>query len=186
MAYLSEEQLRQVGLRSVGRNVRLSDKASLHNPSAIELGDDCRIDDFVVMSAGAGGIGIGRNVHIACFCFIVGAATVTLEDFSAISARVSIFSSSDDFSGRVMANPTVPARFTGVRSGPVTLGRHVLIGAGTVVLPGVRIAQGTAVGALSLVKDNCEEFKIYVGVPARVVGERSRRLLKLEREFLGE
>jgi len=42
------------------------------------------------------------------------------------------------------------------------------------------------VGALSLVKRDCAEFKTYIGVPARQLSERDRRLLTLERELLGE
>lgn len=184
MGFFTVDELGEIGFGHVGRNVRVSSRASIHNPANIQLGDECRIDDFVVLSAGEGGIRIGRNVHIACFCFLVGAATITLEDFSAISAGGCVFSSTDDFSGRVLTNPTVPPQFTGVRSAPVTLGRHVLIGAGAVILPGVRLAMGAAVGALSLVKSDCAEFKIYVGSPARPVGDRDRGLLTLERDYL--
>lgn len=185
MAFLSADQLAALGLGRVGRDVRISDRASLHNPGQIEIGDATRIDDFVVVSAGREGIRIGRNVHVACFCSIIGAAAIRIEDFANLSSRVALYSSTDDFSGFAMTNPTVPARYTNVTSAPVTVGRHVVIGSGSVVLPGVNLARGVAVGALSLVKEDCAEFRIYAGVPARVVGERSRRLLELERELLG-
>jgi len=40
------------------------------------------------------------------------------------------------------------------------------------------------VGALSLIKQNCEAFGIYAGSPARRIGDRKRDLLELEGQFL--
>ena len=50
-----------------------------------------------------------------------------------------------------MTNPTVPDQFKTEIKSPVTIGRHTIIGSGAVVLPGVHIPEGCAVGALSLV-----------------------------------
>ena len=43
---------------------------------------------------------------------------------------------------------------------------------------------GCAVGALSLVNNNCKEFGIYVGIPARRIRERSRNLLEHEKALI--
>ena len=83
-----------------------------------------------------------------------------------------------------MTNPTVPAAYTGVRHADVFLGKHVLVFGGSVILPGVTLEEGVVVGALSLIKRNCEAFGIYAGNPARRVKERKRDLLKLEQKFL--
>jgi dTDP-4-amino-4,6-dideoxy-D-glucose acyltransferase len=58
-----------------------------------------------------------------------------------------------------------------------------VVGAGSIVLPGVTLQEGSAVGALSLVKSDCEAFGLYAGVPARRLGERKRDLLELEQRF---
>ena len=173
-----------MGFASVGCNVLISDRASFHGTANISLGDNVRIDDFCVLSAGAGGIAIGNHVHVAVYSSLIGRGRITLGDFCNISARVSIYSSSDDYSGATMTNPTVPERYKNVRHADVTLGRHVIIGSGSVVLPGVTLEDGVAVGALSLVKDNCAAFGIYVGNPARRVRERKRDLLELEQRFM--
>lgn len=52
-----------------------------------------------------------------------------------------------------------------LRSGPVEIGKDVMIGANTTILPGVRIADGTVVGAMSLV--NRDVSGRVGGVPAR-------------------
>lgn len=183
MAMLGRAELERMGFAALGAEVQVSDRAALYGVSRIALGDHARIDDFCVLSAGEGGIAIGRHVHVAVFCSLIGAGRIELGDFAGLSSRVSIYSSSDDYTGQAMTNPTVPAEFTRVESAPVTLGRHVIVGAGSVLLPGVTLEEGAAVGALSLVSRHCEAFTVYSGVPARRVGPRSRELLEVERRF---
>ena len=186
MGYLTKQQIAAMGFGAVGKNVLLSYRASFHNPAGITIGDNVRIDDFCVLSAGAGGIRIGSYVHIAVYTSIFGAGAVVIEDFANLSSRVSIYSSSDDYSGVTMTNPMVPDQYKAVKHAPVQVGRHVVIGSGSVVLPGVRLAEGVAVGALSLVRDSCGPFTSWAGVPARQIGERSRALLRLEEQLLGK
>jgi dTDP-4-amino-4,6-dideoxy-D-glucose acyltransferase len=184
VAYLERAVLERIGFGSLGDNVQVSDKASLYNVAAIHLGCNVRIDDYCVLSAGAGGIYVGNYVHIAVFCLLIGAGAIRLDDFSGLSSRVSIYSSSDDYSGAAMTNPTVPRELTNVHSADVTLSKHVIVGSGAVILPGVIIHEGAAVGALSLVSKPCEAFGVYSGTPARRIATRSRTVLDLERELL--
>jgi dTDP-4-amino-4,6-dideoxy-D-glucose acyltransferase len=180
MSLLNQQQITDMGFASVGNNVMLSDKASYYNCGNIRLGNNVRIDDFCVLSAGKGGIIIGNYVHVAVYSSIIGGGKIVLEDFSNLSSRVSIYSSSDDYSGAALTNPTVPKEFTNVQHANVTVCRHVIIGAGSVILPGVTIEEGAAIGALSLVKKDCKSFGIYVGVPVNRIRNRQRDLLELE------
>lgn len=184
MALLGAQALAAMGFATVGRNVRVSDRASFYGASRIHLGDDVRIDDFCVLSAGQGGIHIGSHIHVAVYSCMIGAGRITLGDFANISSRVSIYSSSDDYSGASMTNPTIPDAYKNVDDAEVRIGRHVVIGAGTVVLPGAVLEDGVAVGALSMVRGHCAEFGIYAGVPARRIRERSRELLEVEQRFV--
>ena len=184
MAWLTDSQLTQMGFASFGSNVQLSDKASYYNCKNIRLGSNVRIDDFCVLSAGDGGINIGSYIHIAVYSSLIGAGNITLADFSNISSRVAIYSSNDDYTGAAMTNPTVPTKFTNVHHANVKIGRHVIIGAGSVILPGVTLGEGVAIGALSLVKKDCKEFGIYSGSPAERISERKRDLLEIENTFL--
>jgi galactoside O-acetyltransferase len=83
-----------------------------------------------------------------------------------------------------MTGPTLPAEFTRVRHADVFIGKHVIVGSGSVILPGVRLEDGVAVGALSLISRNCEAFGIYAGNPARRIKERKRDLLELEQHLI--
>lgn len=183
MAWLTNEQIGEMGFAHYGKNVMLSDKASYYNCKNIRIGNNVRIDDFCVLSAGIGGIDIGNYIHIAVFSSSIGAGNISLADFSGISSRGAIYSSNDDYSGRALTNPTVPSALTNLKHADVKIGRHVIIGAGSIVLPGVTLEEGVAVGALSLVKKDCKSFGIYMGVPAKRIGERKRDLLELEKKL---
>lgn len=184
MAFLNDEQIKAMCFKSVGDNVQLSDKATYYNCKNISIGNNSRIDDFCVLSAGEGGIELGSYVHIAIGSSIIGAAKITIKDFAGLSSRVSIYSSNDDYSGNYMTNPTVPSKFTNVSHAPVTIGKHVIVGSGTVILPNVILGDGVAIGALSLVNKNCEAFGVYIGVPLKKIKERSKELLFLEAKFV--
>lgn len=180
MALLSRQQLLEMGFAEVGDPVFISDKASFYGCSRIRLGHHVRIDDFAVLSAGEGGITIGNYIHIAVYSSLIGAGAIRIEDFANISSRVSVYSSSDDYSGETMTNPMVPDAYKAVQHAPVLIERHVIIGAGTVILPGVTLQEGAAVGALSLVNQDCAAFGIYAGVPAVWRKARSKQLQALE------
>ena len=168
----------------MGKNVRISTKASFYGVAKISLGDNVRIDDFCVLSAGEGGISIGSHVHIAVYSSLIGAGKIIINDFCNISSRVAIYSSSDDYSGEYLTNPTINSQFTNVEHAPVTLCKHVIVGAGCVILPGVALADGVAVGALALVNRDLQPWGIYAGQPAKYIKPRSKNLLNLEPAFL--
>jgi galactoside O-acetyltransferase len=183
-SFYSKEELLHLGFKAIGANVLISKKASFYGISRISIGNNVRIDDFCVLSTGKGGIHIGNFVHISIFVSLIGEGRITLEDYSGVSSKVSIYSSNDDYTGEFMSNPTVPSEFTGVVHADVKICKHVLIGSGSIILPGVTLKEGSVVSALSLVNKDCEEFYIYKGNPARKIIKRSRELLKLEKEFL--
>lgn len=59
------------------------------------------------------------------------------------------------------------------RTGPVTIGDRVSIGANVTILPGVEIGDGATVSAHSLVNSDVPEGAFYGGVPARPLEEAS-------------
>lgn len=184
MAYLSDDALRAMGFAELGINVKISDKAVIYGAERMRIGDNSRIDDFCVVS---GKLDVGRNVHFAPFCLVAGGKLgVSFHDFSGLAYGAKVFSQSDDYSGASMTNPTVPTKWKSERFTEVEIGRHVIVGAGSVILPGVTLAEGTAVGAMSLVVRSTDPWSIYAGTPARRLRDRKRDLLDLERQYLTE
>ena len=184
MPFLSEKAMRALGLKHLGKNVRISDRASIYEPELISIADHSRIDDFCVVS---GNVTIGRNVHFPVFCNVAGGEPgVTFEDFSCLAYGVHVFAQSDDYSGRTLTNSTVPDIYKSETKQPVHVCRHCIVGAASVIMPGVVLAEGTAVGAMTLVTKSTEEWSIYVGIPARRIRARSRDLLTLRDSYLEE
>lgn len=184
MAYYSQEQLQQMGFKKLGRNVKISDKACIYNSDRIEIGENSRIDDFCVVS---GKITIGTHAYIGPFSLIAGGEKgLSIGDFATIAYHVQVFTQSDDYLGQTLTNPTIPSRYKMEKKEPVELGRHVIIGAGSIVLPGVVLAEGSSIGAMSLVTKSTAPWGVYFGVPARRVMERKRELLELEKRFLAD
>ena len=83
-----------------------------------------------------------------------------------------------------MTNPTVPDEYKHELKSLVRVGRHCIVGTGSVILPGVVLAEGTSVGALSLINKSTQPWSIYAGRPARRVKSRSQDLLSMEKSYL--
>lgn len=173
-SFYSVEELAALGLKQYGENVRISRKASLYNPEKLQIGNHVRIDDFCILS---GEITLGSYIHISAYAALYGSMGVTMDDFSGLSPRVTLFSAMDDFSGDYLINPMVDTRFTNVKGGKVHVGKYVQIGAGSVIFPSVEIAEGSVVGAMSLVNCSLPSWGIYGGIPVRYLKERRQGLL---------
>ncbi|RZN20145.1 MULTISPECIES: acyltransferase [unclassified Escherichia] len=181
MSFLSDLELKELGFKKIGKNVKISSKASIYNSENIEIGDNSRIDDFCLLS---GKVTVGKNVHIAAFCNIAGGIEgVTLGDFSGLAYGCHVFSQSDDYTGRTMTNPTIPKKFKKEIIKQVVIGKHVIIGTNSLVFPGVTIEEGCSVGAMTMVTKSTKPWGCYFGIPAKRIKERKKDLLELELLF---
>ena len=172
---------------SVGENVNIHRSVLMFSPELIHLGSNIRIDCNSVLSAGEKGIYIGDHVHIATGVYLFGSGgRIVLESFCGLSSRVSVYTATDDYSEGFLTNPTVPIKFRKVRHGEVVLRRHALVGASSVLLPGVTLGLGASIGALSLVHKSVRDFAVACGTPLRIIGERDQSILLREQELIQE
>lgn len=182
--FLTSQELMSLGFAELGENVLIHETVVLVGVGKIRLGSDIRIDPYCVISAAGKELAIGSHVHIAAHVLLSGGAGITLRDFAGISHGAKLLSASDDFSAGVLTGPTVPDDLRNVRAARIVVGRHAVIGANSVVLPGTEVADGAMVGALSLARGTLESWKVHAGVPARVVGTRDREgVLRAETEL---
>jgi galactoside O-acetyltransferase len=147
---------------------------------SISIGNHVRIDDFCILS---GDIEIGNYVHISAQCALFGNMGIIINDFSGISPGCRIFSATDDFSGKYMAGPLLPNKLRDVTGGKVIIEKYVQIGSGCTILPNLKINEGVAVGAMSLVNKSLEPWCIYSGIPAKYLKDRSRHILELVKQI---
>jgi len=182
MAWLTKEQLAKLSFKKLGHNVKISDKAALYNTELWEVGDNVRIDDFCVVS---GKVAFGRNVHIAIFCNIAGGTEgITFDDFSGLAYGCYVFSQSDDYTGLTLTNPTVPTEYKKERKEKVYIGRHCIVGTNSLIFPGVTMAEGCSLGAMSMLTKSTEPWFMYFGIPAKKLKKRKDNMLELEKLYL--
>lgn len=185
--FLSDEELRKIGFKNLGANVLISNKVSIYGAEFISIGDNVRIDDFCILS---GKITFGNNIHIGAGSMIFSnhdkadEVSVEIDDCSTLSSRCVIYALTDDYSGLTMTNPMIPDKYRGVIKKSVCIGKHCIVGTGSTILPGANLAEGVAVGEMSLLTKPTKAWKIYAGIPAREIKERSKDLLELEKEFM--
>lgn len=182
--YYSENELSDFGFKKIGKNVSISSDARIYGQENISIGNNVRIDDFVILSATNGFIEIGNNVFIARGCHLSGFFGIILKDFSSMAGNTIIYSASDDYSGNFLTAQAIPQEYTSHIGGLVTIGKHVIIGASTVIIGGCEIGEGCSVGSMSLVIKDLEEWNVCAGIPAKILKERSKTLLELEKKLI--
>lgn len=164
----------------VGQDVYIFPQAKIVSPESISIGDSVIIDDFVFIMGGKRTI-IGSFVHIASFVSVLGGGEFYIEDFAGLSSGTRVYTGDDDYSGGSLTGPTVPYSYRLPVRSFVRVKKHAIIGANSVILPGVTIGEGAAVGANSLVKIDCKPWTVYGGSPVREIKPRQReRILELE------
>ena len=103
--YYTKIELKRLGFKKIGRNIKISKKSSIYFPKDMIIGDNSRIDDFVVIS---GKVKIGKNVHLAPHTIVCGGnKAIIFKDFSGMAFGSKVIGVSDDYSGSSMTNPTV-------------------------------------------------------------------------------
>jgi UDP-3-O-[3-hydroxymyristoyl] glucosamine N-acyltransferase len=135
-----------------GKEVMIGDQASVR--------EKCEIGNNVVIGRGVAvenQVKIGSYTKIQTNAYIT--AYTTLEDRVFIAPTVT--TTNDNFMGRTKE------RFKFVRGPHVKRGARV--GGGSILLPGVTVAEESFIAAGAVVNRDTEPAKVYVGVPARVL-----------------
>lgn len=183
MGYLCSKDLDKFNFKKLGNNVKISDKCSIYNSNNIEIGDNVRIDDFCVISAGVGGIVINNFVHLSLYVSIQGSGKITIGNYVGCAPKVSIISTSDDYTGEFMTNPQVASiddSFTKPYSTDIYIGNHCIIGMNSIILPNSYISDGISIGAMSMVNKRLSKHGIYFGIPVKFLSDKSYSYLKIE------
>jgi|SRR6185312_7814658 len=182
--YLTEHDLKDFGFRFLGRNIKISSDARVYGQENISIGNNVRIDDFVILSAVNGEIQIGNYVFIARNCHLSGTLGIKIHDFCTMAANSIIYSASDDYTGEFLTGQAISREFTTRIGGLVVFEKHVIIGSSCTVIGPCILAEGCSVGSMTLVYKSLDPWSVYVGIPARKLKERKKDLLRAERDFM--
>jgi acetyltransferase-like isoleucine patch superfamily enzyme len=147
------------------RKDRHQERFLLHLLGA-KMGTGCVLEGSLeIHNSGAGfnQLTIGQDVHIGKSVFIDLAHPVVIEPRVTISMRCVILTHLD-----VGASPLRGMGFEQREAG-VTIAEGAYLGAGVIVLPGVKIGSCAVVGAGAVVNRDVAARSVYAGVPARLV-----------------
>jgi virginiamycin A acetyltransferase len=140
--------------------------------SKIVVGPGSYIDAFVKIKAagGTGDIVIGEQSFINSGCVLYFGNGITIGDNVSIAANCVLAPTNHEF-----ANASALHQRQGFRpsKGGINIERDVWVGAGTVILDGARLSEGSIIGAMSLVRGTTNRFGIYAGNPLLLIGTRS-------------
>ena len=181
--------------RSAGTGLILGRGLTIRHPGRIDFGDNVAVDDYVYIDAsGSGDIGVqlrdgvilsrncmvlGKNGHvvfeeradIGCNCIFASVAGLTVGAATIIAGNCYIGG------GRYYHDRLEPAIMDqGVYSrGEIVIGEKSWIGAGAVILDGVKIGSGAIVGAGSVVTRDVPDYAVVAGVPAKILRIRQEK-----------
>ena len=167
------------GIDKMGQGCRLADSVTILRlpPSVpgrgIVLGDHVSIYDGVRLVLGNPGqhpdtgLTLGNHIIINTFCYLSGEGGLEIDDEVLIGSHVKILSAGhiiDHGDPSIWRNP--------LTYGKILIGRGAWIAAGAIILQGVQIGEGAAVGAASVVTRHVPAFAIVAGNPARIIRYR--------------
>jgi len=130
----------------VGKNPRVEPFVVFTGFDKIEIGDDFVASGFSTIRAVDAKIKIGNKVSLGPGVAILGA--------------------------NHGIDPSMPHQVQPQKSELIEIGDDVWIGAGAIVLPGVKIGRGAVIAAGSVVNEGIPENVIAGGVPAKVIKSR--------------
>jgi galactoside O-acetyltransferase len=172
-------------LKSCGTDVFISSNVEIRRPHLVSIGSHVAIDTgFYCTTA----LEVGDYSHIGPYICIIGGAegSFKMGHFTTVSAGTRLICVSDEFLGAGLVSTTIPAGFQDNRiKGPIVMEMFSNVGANSVVFPGVTMAEGSVLGACSMLTRDTEPWTIYVGIPARPLKSRRSDLMKEKAKQLG-
>lgn len=138
---------------------------------ASSIGSGTTIDKTVQLHPGEATIKIGCNCFIAQGCIVsIRKAGLIIGDSVMIGPRCMLFDwthliDPKNIDIRENANQLIS-------NGPITIGKGVWIGAGSIILSGVEIGEGAVVGAGSVVTKSVPPYSVVAGNPAKLIRHR--------------
>lgn len=172
-------------LAELGEDVFIDATAYFRRPHLVSIGSHVAIDFGVYVTTA---LEVGDYCHIAPYVTIIGGpqGLLRLGHFCTIAAGSRVICGSDSHLGLGLVGPTIPPGYEDeLKIEPVIFENFASVGTNVVIMPGVRLAEGSVVGACSLVTKSTEPWTIYYGAPAKPQKRRPSHVMKQYAKELG-
>ena len=116
-------------------------------------------------------IHFGDNCEVNMNCVFLDCNKITIGDNSGIGPNVQIYAVGHPVDPKERLNDNLGETLGTWKtsSAPVTIGKNVWIGGGSIILPGVTIGDNTTIGAGSVVSKSIPANCLAVGNPCRII-----------------
>jgi acetyltransferase-like isoleucine patch superfamily enzyme len=149
-------------------NVVFENGVLVFHPENIEIGKDVYIGHYTILKGYyKNRMVIGDGTWIGQQCFFHSGGGLTIGRNVGVGPGVKILTSS-----HAVDETDKPILLSTIRFAPVVIGDDCDLGAGAIILPGVRIGRGVQVGAGAVVASDIGDYAIAAGVPARALRMR--------------
>jgi dTDP-4-amino-4,6-dideoxy-D-glucose acyltransferase len=157
-------------LRSCGSNVTIYPMAKIAFPHVVDVGNHCKIRDFVFIFAGEG-VQIGEYTDVQPHTTIWGGGLTIIGDRVSTGPGTVFLSATYSHGAGLKMVDGMGEGQSKTLGGRLEVGNDVYIGARSTIMP-VTIGEGCVIGAGSFVNKNCDPWGVYVGSPAKKIAER--------------
>lgn len=163
-------------LSKCGDDVFIHETAIIKHPNETIIGSHVAIDNGVTISTK---LTVGDYVHIAPFVCMIGGidSHIILEDFSFVAAGTKLVAGSEDYTGLGLVGPTIPKMYRELKLTTIRFEKYAGCGVNSSIMPGITLAEGSILGANSLLTKDTEPWTIYVGSPAKPVKQRRQDII---------
>lgn len=148
----------------IGKNTIIG-RCDIVAQGLIQIGQNCLINDYVILNSKTGHIKIGDSTAINSFSVIYGNGGVEIGKYNAIAHSV-----------KIIKNHNIPTKknvgYSVTSEEPTKIGDYVWLCANVVIVDGVIIGDNTVIGANSFVSKSIPSSVIAAGCPAKVLRER--------------
>lgn len=186
---------KKIWFKNRGENIFVGKKTNIRNRRHISVGNSVTFNDYVEIDAlsqdgficgnnvNVGkyttirctgsfkslgkGIKIGNNFGCGDWCFFGCAGGIEIGDNVIIGQNVRFHAQNHNF-----YRTDIPIKEQGVTNKGIIIKNDCWIGAGTVILDGITIGNGSVIGANTLVNKDIEPYSVAVGNPVRIVKKR--------------
>ncbi len=160
-------------MKKIGEDVIIHSNTIIKHPDMTTIGSHVAIDNGFTCSTK---LQIGDYVHISPYVVVIGGvdSSLILEDFTFVAAGTKIVCGSEDYINSGLIGAVIPKKYRTLILGTNIFKRYSGCGVNCAILPNVVLAEGSVIGANSVVTKNTEPWTVYVGSPAKPIKKRNR------------